>query len=534
MQNTFSFEQLDNLNIADQKAYLTTFFIPLSNGSHCFLNNGVYEMITDEVINKVYLKRVGKKLKEYYTEEYRTIRNPVYEINKPIFYENKINLCPQLPSHTPYKDFPKNIKDKCQIFLKYIMEVLCNNREDVQTHLHKWISNMCKGNKNDCALVLKTLAKGVGKSTLPQMLAKHILGPKLCLETGSEPIKSRFNNILGGKLLVSFEELETFSTAEWAAVDSVLKRQITSDSIVLQAKGQDAFTTKNINNYILLSNFDVYDSDRRMFVLDVQTQYKGNREYWSNLYNNCFNNDVGNALYSYFYEVDTNNYHPQDYPITENKINSISKRLDFAYQFIKEEYILNNKDIKSKLSDFYDDFKFWCSKEQKKACQKTDFISKLKEIQILHYKSHGYLCYNVKLDVLKDIADKQHWITECDEYTESNDDDDEDQNTTIQTPIQTSTIKAMTVDQYNKYDEEKEQHDKLKTEHKKVYNKLIQASSTTDKLIKMVMKDFNIENITMELEDHKSKLSETKIKNDKKTKKNNKYIEEFVQNIELF
>ena len=48
------------------------------------------------------------------------------------------------------------------------------------------------------------------------------------------------------------------------------------------------------------------------------------------------------------------------------------------------------------------------------------------------------------------------------------------------------------------------------------------------------MKDFNIENIKKELEDHKSQLSETKIKTDKKTKKNNKYIEEFVQNIELF
>ena len=161
--------------------------------------------------------------------------------------------------------------------------MFCDKRVDVQTHLHKWISNLCKGNKNDCALVLKTLSKGVGKSTLPQMLSKHILGPKLCLETGSEPLKSRFNNILGGKLLVSFEELETFSQAEWAAVESVLKRQITSDRIVLQAKGQDSFESKNINNYILLSNPDVYDSDRRMFVLDVQTHYKGNREYWSNI-----------------------------------------------------------------------------------------------------------------------------------------------------------------------------------------------------------------------------------------------------------
>ena len=140
-----------------------------------------------------------------------------------------------------------------------------------------------------------------------------------------------------------------------------------------------------------------------MFVLDVQTHYKGNCEYWYNIYNNCFNNDVGDALYSYFYEIDTTNYYPQQYPMTENKLNSISKRLDFTFQYIKEEYILCNKDLKSKLSDLYDDYKFWCTKTQKKACQKTDFVSKLKEIQIYHKKSNGYLVYNYKLDVLKEI-----------------------------------------------------------------------------------------------------------------------------------
>ena len=82
------------------------------------------------------------------------------------------------------------------------------------------------------------------------MLSKCILGPKLCLDAGSEPLNIRFDNILGGKLLVSFEELERFSQAEWSAVESVSKRQITSDSIILQAKGQDAFTTPFINNYI--------------------------------------------------------------------------------------------------------------------------------------------------------------------------------------------------------------------------------------------------------------------------------------------
>ncbi len=111
--NNFSFDQFDSLNFTDQKNYLTQLFVPLSNGSHCMLKDGIYEMISDKVINKVYLKRCGKKLREYYCEEFRTIRTPCYEINKPEFYENIINLCPQLPSATPFNDFPKPIKDKC-------------------------------------------------------------------------------------------------------------------------------------------------------------------------------------------------------------------------------------------------------------------------------------------------------------------------------------------------------------------------------------------------------------------------------------
>ena len=51
-----------------------------------------------------------------------------------------------------------------------------------------------------------------------------------------------------------------------------------------------------------------------------------------------------------------------------------------------------------------------------KPVKKTDFVSKLKEIQIFHKKLNGYWVYNVKLDVLKEIAAQQHWMTELDEY----------------------------------------------------------------------------------------------------------------------
>jgi hypothetical protein len=67
----FSFTALQKLNYEEQKKYITKFFVPLTNGSHCFLNNGTYELVPDEVIKKVYFKRVDDKLQKFYFKEYR-------------------------------------------------------------------------------------------------------------------------------------------------------------------------------------------------------------------------------------------------------------------------------------------------------------------------------------------------------------------------------------------------------------------------------------------------------------------------------
>ena len=50
------------------------------------------------------------------------------------------------------------------------------------------------------------------------------------------------------KLLVAFEELPTFSTAEWVGVSSKLKRKITSNTITLEEKNCPAIDSENLNN----------------------------------------------------------------------------------------------------------------------------------------------------------------------------------------------------------------------------------------------------------------------------------------------
>ena len=127
---------------------------------------------------------------------------------------------------------------------------------------------------------------------------------------------------------------------------------------------------------------------------------------------------VGFALYCYFIEVNTEGFKAQNFPITKNKLYSISKRLDSVYLFLKDMYILQNQGVDSKLNDFYDEYKAFTISINKKSVQKTDFISRLSEIQINFYKSMGYNKYKVSSKMLKEIATKNNWINEFDEFEE--------------------------------------------------------------------------------------------------------------------
>jgi hypothetical protein len=140
------------------------------------------------------------------------------------------------------------------------------------------------------------------------------------------------------------------------------------------------------------------------------------------------------------------------------------------------------------------------------------------------------LVYNVKLDVLKEIAAQQHWMTELDEYSEgSNDEDDKEE-----VPSQKATTQAMTVDECNKYEEMKLKYEELEAENKNVYKKLLKTNEQIVILVQMAMRSINLETIKSDLEQHKKQVEEIKNKNEIKKHTNIKSIAEFVESIELF
>jgi hypothetical protein len=414
----FQLLRLKNLSPNESKAYITKYFVPLSNGNHAQLIDGVYQVKDDTEIKRAYFNRMSKELCNYYFKDFCDVKTVAYEINKPTFFDDKINLCPTMkydynPSYTP----SKNTQEKLDFFMNYIFEVLCSKKQEGYDFVLKWLSNMLKGNKNNSCLYLKG-PQGVGKSSLFEFLNKFVIGSQLCLETGSDPIRTKFNEILGGKLLVCIEELENFSKAEWESISSTLKRMITSTRINLQNKCTKSYESNNINNYMLCSNNDAIKDDegRRYFILDISTHKACDEGYFNKLYGECYNDEVGEAFFHYIYSIDTEKFNPQVFPITQSKLDSLSKRLDSVYKFIKESFILTNEDINISCSELYNQYKYNFEAGMKKY-GREDFHKKMAEVGLIKTLKGKTNVYIFTHQELMAIADKKHWIHELDEYS---------------------------------------------------------------------------------------------------------------------
>ena len=61
----FDLKKIKTLNYEEQKSYISKYFIPLTNGAHCRLLNGKYDIIDKTILNDTYLNRCDKKLKNY-------------------------------------------------------------------------------------------------------------------------------------------------------------------------------------------------------------------------------------------------------------------------------------------------------------------------------------------------------------------------------------------------------------------------------------------------------------------------------------
>jgi hypothetical protein len=93
------------------------------------------------------------------------------------------------------------------------------------------------------------------------------------------------------------------------------------------------------------------------------------------------------------------------------------KRLETVASFIKEKYILRNRDLITKLQLLYDEYKNYCMGAGLRTECKIEFNTKLARYKLESKKSgNDHNKFNYKLEYLKEIAQFNKWMHITDQY----------------------------------------------------------------------------------------------------------------------
>jgi hypothetical protein len=405
------------------KEYISKYFYCTNDDNYYYWDaiNQNMKSYNYESFIRVFFNRLPNEINKWFFKENRKIYNVICETKKPRIEGKNFNVFEGLMHEKrKYEEHSEEAKKGVELMISYMKKILANNDDKILQYILLWLSNMCKGNKNDSILYLKGI-EGIGKSTLSTFLMNYVIGPKISMLAGAKILKGSYNNSLCGKLLVIFEELESFSVYDWEGASSTLKKMVTEEYMLYEEKYVRQFLAKNINNYIINSNNEIRNSDgRRIFIVPISTIHKGDTEFFGKLKKGCYNNDVGSAFYNRLIEMNTDEFYAQNFPETEAKNDAIVERLDYVYRFLKDTYILKNESLNGTVKEVYEEYVQYMKNINKTYLSKYKFSSKLKEINIDHYKSDSNNKYKVSSEDLKEKAIKNKWIHQLDEFTEVN------------------------------------------------------------------------------------------------------------------
>jgi hypothetical protein len=153
-----------------------------------------------------------------------------------------------------WQGFPTEpIEGDSSAITNFLWQDICDKDADGFQYLMTFFAHLIQfpGDKPGVALVLKGL-KGVGKDTTILLLRK-LVGTHFAYATSTENILSNFNLQLAQALVVHLED------ATWGGDPRAAKKLqglITSETLRVEPKGIDAYTTPNFARYLLSTNDD--------------------------------------------------------------------------------------------------------------------------------------------------------------------------------------------------------------------------------------------------------------------------------------
>ena len=199
------------------------------------------------------------------------------------------------------------VYEKCAMFFDYLENVISSGDKKIYTLLLDWIATMTQKGKTEIAIVLLG-KKGIGKSTLPDLLCTLITVDYFQVINNLNRIKSNFNGMFERNLLTVFEEASG-TGAEKYSIQNQLKDMITSKYMAIEHKGVDTYMSTNNSNCIFNSNglnpVDVTEDNRR-YIFPVVSDIRQNDGDYFKAVKECVM-EHRKILRGYFYTRDISN-----------------------------------------------------------------------------------------------------------------------------------------------------------------------------------------------------------------------------------
>jgi hypothetical protein len=289
--------------------------------------------------------------------------------------------------------------------LKILKEVWADDNEDVYKVLLYFWSELLKNpetlpNKENAILLIGD--QGIGKDFIVDFFQKYVLGENLVGRlTGIEQAVGPFNKILQNKALCVINEMASTKEQFKSNFDKI-KPLISNNEIMVQQKGIDSYAIDNIASWLLFSNHDdvlfLEKGDRRYTCLRANAKYKGNVKFFKDVFKQCFNQEVGNHMYTYLINLQEEEVmHPSELKTTalkeELKLISMSSSERFIHESLEfRKYNLSDEKYDDEYNydwrlqesipakDLYSHYTRWCNENGEKAISNNKFGRGIKNL----------------------------------------------------------------------------------------------------------------------------------------------------------
>lgn len=170
---------------------------------------------------------------------------------------------------------------KWDLFLNHIQNVICNNNAEYMEYLLNWMARAVQqpGEQGHVAVVLRG-PRGGGKGTFVEIFG-DMFGRHFLQVSNPKHVTGHFNAHLRETVILHADE--AFFAGDKAS-ESVLKTLITEKRLPIEGKFVNVAQKKNALKIIMCSNQDwvvpAGDSERRFFVLDVNSKHNQDTSYF--------------------------------------------------------------------------------------------------------------------------------------------------------------------------------------------------------------------------------------------------------------